>query len=164
MSMRSDASRSVLEELSTAECWRLLRTQCVGRLAVVIPRAAPLVVPVNYAIDAGRVLLRSDYGSKVRWLALRHVSFEVDCFDGAARQGWSVLLSGRAREVPERELGSRQPDPWVATDKPYMIAISPIDISGRRVGPVAFESERRESGDFGATRRSFAAENAESRR
>lgn len=44
-----------LEELDRVECLRLLATQSVGRIAVARPRAAPLVVPVNYVLSGDTV-------------------------------------------------------------------------------------------------------------
>lgn len=60
----------------------------------------PLVVPVDYLLDEGTVVLRTDEGTKLD-AALRGetVAFEIDVVDDTKGTGWSVLVRGRAVEV-----------------------------------------------------------------
>src|SRR3546814_19661328 len=46
-----------LEQLPLAECWRLVRTQTVGRFAVNRPGYGPHVVPVNFLVTADDTLV-----------------------------------------------------------------------------------------------------------
>jgi hypothetical protein len=132
---RSDpASRArQLEELDADECLRLLGTAAVGRLAVSVPTDSPLVVPVNYVLVGRTILFRSGFGTKLRALASRPVSFEVDDHDPATRTGWSVLVRGRAREARERDVDPPLPEPWVPDDKPYLVQLEIRSLTGRRI-------------------------------
>jgi nitroimidazol reductase NimA-like FMN-containing flavoprotein (pyridoxamine 5'-phosphate oxidase superfamily) len=44
-----------LDELSPAECWQLLASQPVGRVAVIVGHY-PVVFPVNYTVDDKTIL------------------------------------------------------------------------------------------------------------
>jgi uncharacterized protein len=54
----------VLEELSRAECLRLLATVPIGRLSYT-RQALPAVEPVNFALDDGAIVIRTDTGGKL---------------------------------------------------------------------------------------------------
>src|SRR5437763_13797599 len=90
---------AVAVEIDRDECLQLLRSQPVGRVAMTTPDDSPLVVPVNYVVDGEFVVFRSDPGTKLRLLAARPVSFQVDFIDWFHRSGWSVLGRGRAYEA-----------------------------------------------------------------
>lgn len=129
--------RTGLERLTTDACLELLRTQQVGRLAVVA-HGRPLIFPVNYAMDEASVVFRTATGTKfdaaVREMA---VAFEIDEFDPATRQGWSVVVSGRAEEVVSDAQRNRLKHlplrPWAAGEKDHWLAIAATTITGRRV-------------------------------
>jgi nitroimidazol reductase NimA-like FMN-containing flavoprotein (pyridoxamine 5'-phosphate oxidase superfamily) len=153
------------EELTVQECWHLLGTEEVGRLAVSVGHH-PDVFPVNYAIDtdavaddpvhpdpahhgaaAGRsIVLRTEGGTKLAGAVLApEVAFEVDRVDADTRSGWSVVCKGRAEEVTalgetERleRLGLR---PWAGPPKTRWVRIRPFSVTGRRVGP-GFDQDR----------------------
>src|SRR5687768_8738906 len=55
-----------LEELTPEECYLLFASQVVGRIAVSGLGGAPLVVPVNFALDEGAVVFCTGYGTKLR--------------------------------------------------------------------------------------------------
>jgi Pyridoxamine 5'-phosphate oxidase len=57
-------SRTGLEVLDRDECLRLLASQPVGRVAVVVD-GSPMIFPVNYALDGESIVFRSDAGSKI---------------------------------------------------------------------------------------------------
>jgi nitroimidazol reductase NimA-like FMN-containing flavoprotein (pyridoxamine 5'-phosphate oxidase superfamily) len=44
--------------MNPAECWELLATQRVGRVAVIVGHY-PLVFPVKYAVDDKKILYRT---------------------------------------------------------------------------------------------------------
>src|SRR5690349_18087343 len=79
METRIDA-RSGLEVLDRQECMTLVGSCVLGRLAVVAGDR-PLVFPVNFTLDNGAVILRTNEGTKL-WGA-RHapVVFECDGVD-----------------------------------------------------------------------------------
>ena len=87
MSEPGDGGTS-LQEIPVDECYRLLRTQQVGRLAVNAEHH-PLVFPVNYGMDGDTIVLRTAPGTKLSAAAHANVTFEVDSIDQVARRGWS---------------------------------------------------------------------------
>jgi nitroimidazol reductase NimA-like FMN-containing flavoprotein (pyridoxamine 5'-phosphate oxidase superfamily) len=122
-----------LQVLDRHACLRLLGTEQVGRLAISMPAEGPLVVPVNYTLAGDAVQFRSGYGSKLRRLPSRSVSFQVDSIDDASQTGWSVLVRGRAREIRERDATPPLPEPWTHDDKPYLIRLEIRSVTGRRI-------------------------------
>lgn len=122
-------------ELSTAECWLLLESHELGRLALVDPSGEPRIYPVNYAGRDGALYVRSAGDAKLRFLRSRPaVAFEIDGRDADGR--WSVVVRGDAtavekdaeiRRVRETRLRSMSPTP-----KLYVVRISPRSITGRR--------------------------------
>jgi hypothetical protein len=51
----------VLEELSRADCLRLLATATIGRISYT-RQALPAVEPVNFALHDGAIVIRTDAG------------------------------------------------------------------------------------------------------
>ena len=135
---RSDPGR--IEELDSDACLRLLAAKQVGRIAVSLPADSPLVVPVNYALSGDTLLFRSGFGSQLRALGSRPVSFEVDHHDPSTRTEWSVLVRGRAREVRERDVDPPLPEPWVPDDKPHLVQLRIRSVTGRRISRPSPES------------------------
>lgn len=75
-----------LEELPRDECFELLRSRPVGRLAVSLTGRAPLVVPVNFVVDGDDIVFQSYAGTKLTALRDQPVSFQVDEIDPWRRQ------------------------------------------------------------------------------
>src|SRR5687768_8410557 len=91
--------RTWLEVLGTEDCWNLLATTAVGRLAVVTD-GRPQMFPVNYATDGRTIVFRTEAGSKLAAVdGNPNVCFEIDSLDVASRAGWSVLVAGQAATV-----------------------------------------------------------------
>jgi nitroimidazol reductase NimA-like FMN-containing flavoprotein (pyridoxamine 5'-phosphate oxidase superfamily) len=88
-----------LEVLDIEECLRLLATVPIGRV-VFTDQAMPGVLPVNFLLYRGLIVLRTGEGSKLA-AALRNavVAFEADEFDVGSRIGWSAMVIGHARLV-----------------------------------------------------------------
>ena len=131
-----------LDELSEAECWELLATQPIGRVAIVVGHY-PLVFPVNYAVDGKTILYRTGVGTKLYAIHRSNVSFEVDEIDTAQRRGWSVMVKGVAQELSlqrDRQVVSRAElsgaDPWAPGDRDHLIRIVADQVTGRRIRPV----------------------------
>ncbi len=126
-----------LRELSDAECLSRLAGSAIGRIAVCTPDG-PVIVPVNFVLDRGTVVLRT---APYTWLA-GHVSdqtaFEVDDLDDEMRRGWSVIIVGPASivedvdEVVDADLRSRL-RPWAPGSRNMFIRITPRRITGREV-------------------------------
>ena len=127
-------------ELTEAECFELLDSQPVGRLAVARPDGPPMVVPVNYRRDGRAILFRTGPGLKV--LLLRQsgsVSFQVDAIDWFHRTGWSVLVHGTAYEATHWETDHLDLESWTAGDKPTWVRIVTTVVTGRRIEPAELD-------------------------
>ncbi|MET7680427.1 pyridoxamine 5'-phosphate oxidase family protein [Streptomyces sp. NPDC005423] len=124
-------------ELTPQECRALLATHGVGRIAV--PTASgPLIVPVNYSVVDGAIVFRTAPGSTPSQASGCRVSFEVDRVDDAFSEGWSVLVTGRARTVTDadavRLLARRAfSTPWAGGDREEWVRVDPLGITGRRI-------------------------------
>src|SRR5437870_3134162 len=97
--METDANG--MEVLGRAEAVALLETQEVGRL-VYTRRALPAVVPVNYAVRGGAILVWTGSASSLAQ-AVRGsvVAFEIDELDSATHAGWSVTVTATAQLVTD---------------------------------------------------------------
>jgi uncharacterized protein len=126
-----------VERLTVDRCLSLLERHRVGRLAVV-DGEGPLILPVNYLLDRGSVVLRSDPGLKVD-LANDHAvaAFEIDGVDHTRRLGWSVLVRGRLSQVTDpgelERLQGLELAPYVGGDKAHLLRLDSSGITGRRI-------------------------------
>jgi nitroimidazol reductase NimA-like FMN-containing flavoprotein (pyridoxamine 5'-phosphate oxidase superfamily) len=129
--------RTWLEVLGTAECWRLLATTPVGRIAI-LGDDGPLIFPVNIAVDGESVVFRTDPGAKLTALtADPRVALEVDAFDVEGHDGWSVVVAGRVVELVGDELVAAQKlplEPWTIGDKQRWFRLVPRRVTGRGIG------------------------------
>jgi nitroimidazol reductase NimA-like FMN-containing flavoprotein (pyridoxamine 5'-phosphate oxidase superfamily) len=130
-----------LQVLSDEDCYRLLATQQIGRLGVNAEHY-PLIFPVNYALDHGVIVIRTNAGTKLAAANRANVTFEVDQIDQQTRSGWSVLVRGLAEEVTSEhraELIERTKasgvQPWAPGERGHWMRLIPQDISGRRIVP-----------------------------
>ncbi len=132
--MSSDSvDSSGLTILSREECMRLLGLGGVGRLAVTGERA-PTVRPVNFAIEDGRVVMRT--GDGVLWAAASAgtaASFEFDEIRNEDHRGWSVIVTGDLVAMGENRSAVLPVKVWTAGAKERVIALDIAEISGRRV-------------------------------
>jgi nitroimidazol reductase NimA-like FMN-containing flavoprotein (pyridoxamine 5'-phosphate oxidase superfamily) len=122
--------------LETNTCWDLLRHSDVGRLAVSIADH-PDIFPVNFVVDHGSVVFRTAEGTKLAAAVLgQSVAFEVDGYDPAAGDAWSVVIKGRASEIERMQDVFDALDlplfPWHASPKHRFVRITPDNVSGRR--------------------------------
>jgi uncharacterized protein len=127
-----------LEHLSRGQCMRLLGSVPVGRI-VYTRQALPAVELVNFALDDGDIVIRTDASGKLA-AATRGavVAFEADSVDVAGHAGWSVTVVGQSRAVtdPEeiRHLEQTALEPWAPGRHDHFIRISPSIVNGRRLG------------------------------
>jgi uncharacterized protein len=132
-----DVNGSVLEHLSRHECMRLLGSVPVGRI-VYTRQALPAVELVNFALDGGDIVIRTDSGGKLA-AATRGavVAFEADHADAAGQAGWSVTIVGYSRAVTDsaeiRRLNRIELVPWAPGERDHYIRISPSIVNGRRL-------------------------------
>lgn len=129
--------RTGLEELDEDQCWELLGSKSIGRLAVSITNH-PDIFPVNYRLADRQVVVRSAPGIKLAAATLgTAVAFEVDSLDETAHTGWSVVLQGSAKEVQRPdELAAAEAlgvEPWADSSKHRFFRITADRITGRRI-------------------------------
>ncbi len=126
-------------DLSETECEDLLRAGLVGRVAVCTP-TGPHVVPVNYSVVDGALVLRTTpyslLGSQVRGSML---ALEVDHFDYEYQRGWSVVARGRAEMVTaagelENIRATWNPNTWVAGARTLYLRMRWSELTGRQLG------------------------------
>lgn len=142
-----EVDRNGLEALERAECLRLLAGATLGRIGVT-SGALPAVLPVNFWLDRDRILIRTAEGTKLDAAARNAVvAFEVDDFDPMYHSGWSVVVTGVAREVTDPgELAALRNAPltrWAPRGDRRLVAIATDMISGRRI--VAAQPRRQET-------------------
>ena len=124
-----------LHELDERECWEMVRTREVGRVAYDDDRG-PMVVPVTYALDDESVLFRvAPYADLARHLPDAPVAFEVDEIDYFNHTGWSVVLRGSVRRVESSDLPppDDRPSPWPAGQRTLYLRLTPDTVTGRRL-------------------------------
>jgi uncharacterized protein len=125
-----------IEILSDEECWTLLASSVVGRLAVSITDH-PDIFPVNHVVDRGELIFRTAEGTKLAASVLgRGVAYEIDGYDTVAREAWSVVVKGQAREVERLDdllhVGELPLFPWHVGPKLRWVRVVPGEITGRR--------------------------------
>ena len=131
--------------LDQHECWALLRSAEVGRLAVSILER-PDIFPINHVVDRGRIVFRTAAGTKLAAAVLgRAVAFEVDGYDPIKGEAWSVVVKGRAHELEAMHDLVDALDlplfPWSAGPKPRFVRIDPDSVTGRRFRVVELPAE-----------------------
>jgi nitroimidazol reductase NimA-like FMN-containing flavoprotein (pyridoxamine 5'-phosphate oxidase superfamily) len=133
----------VLEELDEAECLRLIAPGGIGRIAY-SGRYGPTVLPVNYQLFDGTIVFRTTPASATDEdlrtgiaNAEYKVAFEIDDFDSATQEGWSVLVQGSAHHVEsEAERASMLRagvESWAGGDRDLFLRIVPSRVTGRRI-------------------------------
>jgi nitroimidazol reductase NimA-like FMN-containing flavoprotein (pyridoxamine 5'-phosphate oxidase superfamily) len=132
-----DFNGTTLEHLSRDECLRLVGQVPLGRI-VYTRQALPAVELVNFTLDDGDIVIRTDSSGKLA-AATRGavVAFEADSVDTAAHTGWSVTVVGYSRAVTDgedvRRLERTGLDPWAPGMRDHFIRISPTFVNGRRI-------------------------------
>jgi hypothetical protein len=125
--------------LTDTECWSLLRSAAVGRLGVTV-KGRPDIFPVNHVVHRESIVFRTSQGSKLDACVDQPVAYEVDGFDTATGDAWSVVIKGTAKDLRERDeimRALRLPiTPWPGDPKPRIVQIDPDpgpgSVTGRR--------------------------------
>ena len=117
------------DAISEQECWYLLATTSVGRLALSV-RALPMILPVQYYLhDRDIAACLGHRELPERSLDEAIIAFAADSIDPSTRAGWSVEVQGRS-------VLSRQA--WSGTNCPQhamgqVVRIEPTTLTGHRV-------------------------------
>jgi nitroimidazol reductase NimA-like FMN-containing flavoprotein (pyridoxamine 5'-phosphate oxidase superfamily) len=130
--------RSRLELLSPIACDRHLRSEEIGRVALMVDDDHPEIFPVNYAVDdRGDIFFRTDPGTKLDAVSKAPmIALEIDGIDEERQLGWSVLVVGEARHLglPDEIVAVRSMlQPWASGDKAQVVRLRPTKMSGRRL-------------------------------
>jgi nitroimidazol reductase NimA-like FMN-containing flavoprotein (pyridoxamine 5'-phosphate oxidase superfamily) len=130
-----------IEELDAAECWRLLASETLGRVAATDGSAAH-IWPVNFRVRGESVLFRTDRGGKALDISAHpDVAFEVDGIENGLH--WSVILTGTAELREADEPGEHEGRDHLVTQNPgikrYFVFIVGA-ITGRRFASAAGRS------------------------
>ena len=122
---------SHLREISKSECLELLASHRVGRVAY-CDNLGPVVLPVNYVLDQGTVLIQiSPRSTLARHLRSAPASFQIDDVDDFNETGWSVLVRGDAAHVDTPDLPADdedRPHAWAEGERTFHVRITPHDI------------------------------------
>ncbi len=129
-----------MELLDEAQCWELLKAHEVGRLAMTMAGECE-IFPMNYVVYDGTVLVRTAEGTKLASLsAAMPVAFEIDGYDPASNEAWSVVLKGRAEVLQRLEEIYAAEDlplfPWNIAPKHWFVRLHPRRLEGRRFSVV----------------------------
>jgi hypothetical protein len=124
-----------LLRLSPAVCLELLASRSTGRLAYIARAGVPDIVPVNYLVHEGTVVIRTAPGPKLQAAERRErVAFEVDDIDETTRTGWSVVVSGVAERLSGQQAAQyAQPEPWANGPRRHTLIIRPLHLDGRQL-------------------------------
>jgi uncharacterized protein len=128
--------REGTDDIPAQECWELLRTVSVGRLALSVG-ALPAILPVQYCVDG------DDLAACLGHYTIPEISvddtivaFAADDIGPDANSGWSVQILGRTstRRGPSTPVNCGQPSPG------QLIRIAPLRITGHRIHLCPFVS------------------------
>jgi transcriptional regulator with XRE-family HTH domain len=124
----------VLRPLTSEQCKTHLAGGGVGRL-VYSDRRGPVALPVNFEYTQGEVVFSTDETKAIAVEARSVVGFEVDRVDDAMSEGWSVIVTGRARQITDsgerQRLASLDLVAWTGDDRHSLVALKPDAITGR---------------------------------
>ena len=127
------------DAISEQECWYLLATTSVGRLALSV-RALPVILPVQYYLDDHDIAACLGHRElPERSLDDAITAFAADSIDPSTRAGWSVEVQGRS--VLSRQAASGTTCPQHAPGQ--VVRIEPTTLTGHRVHLCPFIDEMR---------------------
>jgi hypothetical protein len=114
--------------ISEEECWELLASASVGRIALSV-HALPAILPVQYYLDGRKLAVCLGHRELPEGPLNAIVAFAADAIDPVSRSGWSVQVQGRSL-VPgslrvESDCG------WPTAGQ--IVQIEPETISGYRI-------------------------------
>ena len=130
---------ALIMEIPYEQCEQLLRAGVFGRVAF-NRSTGPEIVPVNYVVVDGAVLLRTSPGSLLdRFAGGAALVFEVDHADYERWHGWSVVARGRGERVAAEELTNEErrtpgPPAWVTRTDESWVRLRWMTLTGRRLG------------------------------
>lgn len=117
--------------LDPGACRDLIRPGGVGRV-VFFGARGPEALPVNFRTLNGDVVFRTATAP-----GPGPVSFEVDRLDEALTEGWSVLISGEAQVIADRDehqaVVALNISPCAGGERDVYVRLVPHEVTGRRI-------------------------------
>lgn len=125
-----------MRSLDADECWRLLGTVSLGRVAIT-SGALPVILPVTFAVDDSAVLWPAVEGSRLAAATDGAVvAFHADAYSPDGTCGWSVVAVGTGRRTSESEhvekVRTISAGPWRPTGSDFLtVRLDVATIHGR---------------------------------
>jgi hypothetical protein len=116
------------EQITEEECWELLASASVGRIALSI-HALPAIFPVQYYLHGRNLAVCLGHLQLPERALNAVVAFAADAIDPASRSGWSVQVQGQA-SVPRQPIAGTFCG-WPTAGQ--IVHVEPGTISGHRV-------------------------------
>jgi len=123
-------------QLSIDQCWELLATEIVGRLAVIVD-THPEIFPVNFVLERRTIVFRTAGGTKA-WGAktAKPAAFEIDGYDSREQEAWSVVARGEIELIENpadiQLVDALALEPWHPGEKSLYVRLAPKALTGRR--------------------------------
>lgn len=125
---------AILEPLTPAQCRAHLGGGGVGRVIFHASRG-PVAFPVNYRFSNNEVFFNTTVKAARELESQPLVGFEIDRIDDAFSEGWSVIVTGSARQEdnPEQlvEHAAHKTRPWAGGARGAVVAITVAEVTGR---------------------------------
>ena len=123
--------------LEREECLALLASVPIGQV-VYSHQALPEILPVNFRLDRGGVVIRVASASTLARVADGTVlAFHADRIDEATRSGWSVTVVGRVREVldesEQTRIAALPLESWIGNGRDHFLRIGAERVTGRKL-------------------------------
>ena len=130
-----------LQQLGREEALGLLAGVQLGRIVFTF-NALPAIRPVNHIVENGEIIIRTHDDSVIANHTARSgiggvvVAYEADEIDPVTHLGWSVVVTGYARQVTDPELLAHYNEtvaPWVEQARDCAVCIRPDMVDGFRL-------------------------------
>ncbi len=126
-----------IAKLQEDACFALLRDADIGRLVVCSEESGVDVFPINFVVDRGTLLFRTDEGTKTRLIrAGASTAVEIDDHDDVEGVAWSVVAKGRCHVIERFDEMVEALDvpiqPWLPDGKHLILRLEPDEVSGRQ--------------------------------
>lgn len=123
-------------KLSFDDCWELLSSANVGRLAIIVD-GHPEIFPVNFVVERRSIVFRTAAGTKL-WGSAKEepAAFEIDGYEPTTEEAWSVVARGGTALIDSVDEQSAVDalglEPWEPGTKAHYVRLSPKALTGRR--------------------------------
>jgi nitroimidazol reductase NimA-like FMN-containing flavoprotein (pyridoxamine 5'-phosphate oxidase superfamily) len=129
---------TTFEVLDDRECLEFLGSESVGHLGLTAG-ALPLVVPIRYRLVGDSLIFATEEGAKLNSARRNAVAcLEIDRSDPSTGTSWTVLATGRLREVPDEADTTAGDDPlqaWGLPTAEHLVALDIALLSGSASTP-----------------------------